>query len=131
MNLKEIIDNVLNEEEGGEILRFNEIKFYISGRTEGKKPHLHFKDANRIGAIGLGLQDWGYRIGAIRLDISFYFPHGNPLKYTDKLTKREVKIFAKLFTDGIYKQACELWNLLPDTLKLDGKNKPNYLMLRQ
>ena len=36
MNLKEIIDNVLNEEEGGEILRFNEIKFYISGRTEGK-----------------------------------------------------------------------------------------------
>ena len=38
MNLKEIIDNVLNEEEeGGEILRFNEIKFYISGRTEGKR----------------------------------------------------------------------------------------------
>ena len=117
MNLKEIIDNVLNEEEeGGEILRFNEIKFYISGRTEGKKPHLHFKDANRIGAI--------------RLDIASYFPHGNPLKYTDKLTRREVKIFAKLFTDGIYKQACELWNLLPDTLKLNGKNKPNHLMLR-
>lgn len=117
MNLKEIIDNVLNEEEeGGEILRFNKIKFYISGRTEGKKPHLHFKDANRIGAI--------------RLDIASYFPHGNPLKYTDKLTRREAKIFAKLFTDGIYKQACELWNLLPDTLKLNGKNKPNYLMLR-
>ena len=56
MNLKEIIDNVLNEEEeGGEILRFNEIKFYISGRTEGKTPHLHFKDANRIGAIRLEL----------------------------------------------------------------------------
>ena len=66
----------------------------------------------------------------IRLDIASYFPHGNPLKYTDKLTRREIKIFAKLFTDGIYKQACELWNLLPDTLKLNGKNKPNYLMLR-
>ena len=92
------------------------LNFIFLEERKEKKPHLHFKDANRIGAI--------------RLDIASYFPHGNPLKYTDKLTKREVKIFAKLFTDGIYKQACELWNLLPDTLKLDGKNKPNYLTLR-
>ena len=115
MNLKEIIDNVLNEEEGGEILRFNEIKFYISGRTEWKKPHLHFKDANRVGAI--------------RLDIASYFPHGNPLKYTDKLTRREVKIFAKLFTDGIYKQVCEVGKVRADALKLSGRNKPNCVML--
>ena len=116
MNLKEIIDSVLNEEEGGEVLRFNNIKFYVSGRTEGKLPHLHFVDANRIGAI--------------RLDIASYFPHGNPLKYTDKLTKKEVKIFASLFTDKIYKRACELWNALPDVLELDGNSKPNYLTLK-
>ena len=116
MNLKEIIDNTLNEEEGGEILRFNKIKFYISGRTEGKDPHLHFRDADRIGAI--------------RLDYASYYPHGNPLKYTDKLTKKEVKMFARLFTDEIYKYACELWNYIPDGLKLSGENKPNYLMLR-
>lgn len=72
MNLKEIIDSVLNEEEGGEVLRFNNIKFYVSGRTEGKLPHLHFVDANRIGAI--------------RLDIASYFPHGNPL--TEKIDNR-------------------------------------------
>ena len=116
MNLKEIIDSTLNEEEGGEVLRFNDIKFYISGRTEGKFPHLHFKDADRIGAI--------------RLDVASYFPHGNPLKYTDKLSRREVKIFDSLFTDEIYKRACELWNFLPDGLKIDGNNKPSYLQLK-
>ena len=66
----------------------------------------------------------------IRLDIASYFPHGNPLKYTDKLTKKEVKIFASLFTDKIYKRACELWNALPDVLELDGNSKPNYLTLK-
>ena len=116
MNFKEAFDNALNEEEGGEILRFNGIVFRINGRTEGKKPHLHFQDANRIGAI--------------RLDVAEYFPHGNPLRYTDKLTKKEVKMFTSLFTDEVYKRACELWNAIPDGLKLDGNNKPNYLMLK-
>ena len=117
MNFKNLFDDLLlNEEEGGEILRFNKIKFFIAGRTEGKNPHMHFKDANREGAI--------------RLDIPEYYPHGNPLKYTDKLTRRELKQFCALFNDEIYKEACRLWNFFPDGLKLSGENKPNYLTMR-
>lgn len=43
MNLKEIINDIFLEEEGGELFRFNGIVFRINGRTERKYPHLHFR----------------------------------------------------------------------------------------
>ena len=114
LNIKEIIDTVLTEEEGGELFRFNRIVFRIKGRTEGKNPHLHFLRPN-------------CREGAIRLDVAEYYPHGNPLHYTETLSKKELSQFIA-FISSSYERACELWNYIPDGNKIDPKGKiPNYL----
>lgn len=119
---------ILLEEEGGELFRFNGLIFYIAGRTEGKIPHLHFRNQDRIGAI--------------RLDIAEYFPHGNPLKYTDKLTSKEQKIFYYLMTakqtkitfgevKTNYQLSLYLWNQIPDVIQLDLNNQvPDYKNLK-
>ena len=83
--MKEILDRILTEEEeDGEIFRFNDLVFRLAGRTEGKIPHLHFN--NRANT----------RFGAIRLDINSYFPHGG--KYADKLNKKENILFNTFMT---------------------------------
>lgn len=112
INLKEIIEDILFEE-GGELFRFNSIVFRINGRTEGKYPHLHFRRSNG-------------KEGAIRLDIAEYYLHGNPLKYTETLSKSELKLFVKNISIN-YKRDCSLWNYIPDGLKINiDNNPPNY-----
>lgn len=41
--MKEILDRILTEEEeGGEIFRFNDLVFRLAGRTNGNKNKLYF-----------------------------------------------------------------------------------------
>lgn len=112
--MKEILDRVLTEEEeGGEIFRFNDLVFRLAGRTEGKIPHLYFN--NRAGT----------RFGAIRLDTNSYFPHGG--KYTDKLDKKENILFNTFMTKKTFEKVAEIWNQQhTDGNKLDPKQKPDY-----
>lgn len=129
MKFREYLDNlVLLEEEGGELFRFNGYVFYIAGRTEGKIPHIHFRKSEKLGAI--------------RLDIAEYFPHGNPLKYTSELSKKNQLLFysfmsakqSKVNIQGIntnYQLAIYLWNMIPDGLKLNIDNEmPDYRELK-
>lgn len=115
--MKEILDRILTEEEeGGEIFRFNDLVFRLAGRTEGKVPHLHFN--NRANT----------RFGAIRLDINSYFSHGG--KYTDKLNKKENILFNTFMTKKVFESIAETWNKQhPDGLKLNPKLKPNYSVI--
>ena len=115
--MKEILDRILTEEEeGGEIFRFNDLVFRLAGRTEGKIPHIHFN--NRANT----------RFGAIRLDINSYFPHGG--KYTDKLNKKENMLFNTFMTKKVFESIAETWNKQhPDGLKLNPKLKPNYSVI--
>ena len=118
MNLKEIVDKeLILEEEGGELFRFNGIIFRIKGRAEGDIPHLHF-----IRSSG--------KEGAIRLDAAAYFPHGNPPKYTEKLSSKELKTFCT-YISRAFKEACRLWNELPTTkFKVNDKVMPDYSKLK-
>lgn len=92
--------NIINEEyQFGEA---NGIRFFIRFR-EGKIPHIHFVSKNLK------------RSGAILLEKPQYFPHGNPLKYTDILSKKECLNFNNMLLKPIgqwktWHKLCNDWN---------------------
>lgn len=110
MNGKELIA-LLFEEEGGELFRFDGIRFFVNGRTEGMIPHIHFMTADRK------------LNGTIRLDVAKYFPHGG--KYTSKLSVPLLRKFLTYMTAEKYNEACELWNRLPNVPTV-SQEMPDY-----
>lgn len=63
------------------------------------------------------------------MDIPEYYPHGNPPHYTEILSKRELTQFC-YFINKTYKRACELWNCIPDGIKINQENNvPDYLKI--
>ena len=82
------------------------IRFFIRFK-EGKYGHIHFESKD------------GTRKDAILLERPQYYPHGNPLKYTDTLSKKELIKFISIINKEpdklktgwtIWHQLCYDWN---------------------
>ena len=110
MNLKEIIDNVLNEEDGLNGKDIRKINVYGS---EGKNPHLHYYFPTVEGCI--------------RLDKPRYFCHES---YHEGLPSRQEKIIINWLKLNWLK-CVQTWNKASkqDKIPEDTNIMPNYNLL--
>ena len=117
MKFSEALDLVCEEYSA---INFNGLRFYIKF-LEGTISHIHFENKDKTIS------------GAIRLDKPLYFPHGNPLKYASKLSKKELQKFIQEISKNNYqlwKQLVLDWNKnCRNGNKIDISNIPNYLEL--
>lgn len=111
MNIKEILDNILNEEKDFD--DYNKKYYFTIQCNEGEIPHIHYFKTSKKNPE---------REGCIALNYNGYFNHSSKHKPLDN-KKVEDWIFNILKNDTNWKKACELWNSM-NLYKFISENNP-------